>query len=58
MNDLINAITEKQRELAISQFSRGLSIPIIKWRKELIKCMSLIEANIDFSDESDNNQKV
>ena len=58
VNDLINAITEKQRELAISQFGRGLSIPVIKWRKELIKCMSLIEANIDFSDESDTPESV
>ena len=58
VNDLINAITEKQRELAISQFNRGLSIPIMKWRKEIIKCMSLIEANIDFSDESDTPECV
>ena len=58
VNDLINAFTEKQRELAISQFNRGLSIPITKWRKEIIKCMSLIEANIDFSDESDTPESV
>ena len=58
VNDLINALTEKQRELAISQFDRGLSIPIMKWRKEIIKCMSLIEANIDFSDESDTPECV
>ena len=58
VNDLINALTEKQRELAISQFNRGLSIPIMKWRKEIIKCMSLIEANIDFSDESDTPESV
>ena len=58
VNDLINALTEKQRELAISQFNRGLSIPIMKWRKEIINCMSLIEANIDFSDESDTPENV
>ena len=58
VNDLINAFTEKQRELAISQFNRGLSIPIMNWRKEIIKCMSLIEANIDFSDESDTPESV
>ena len=58
VNDLINALTEKQRELAISQFNRGLSIPIMKWRKEIINCMSLIEANIDFSDESDTPESV
>ncbi len=53
VNDLINAVTEKQRDLAISQFNRGLSIPIKKWRKGILKCMTLIEASIDFSDESD-----
>ena len=58
VNDLINALTEKQRELAISQFNKGLSIPIMKWRKEIIKCMSLIEANIDFSDESDTPESI
>ena len=58
VNDLINALTEKQRELAIKQLSKGLSIPIINWRKEIIKCMSLIEANIDFSDESDTPESV
>ena len=35
VNDLINALTEKQRELAISQFNKGLSIPIMKWKKKL-----------------------
>ena len=58
VNDLINAHTEKQRELAISQFNKGLSIPIREWRKEIIKCMSLVEANIDFSDESDAPERV
>ena len=58
VNDLINSLTEKQRELAINQFDRGLSIPIMKWRKELINCMAKIEANIDFSDESDTPEIV
>ena len=58
VNDLINSLTEKQRELAISQFNRGLSIPIKRWRKEIIKCMTLIEANIDFSDENDTPKKL
>ncbi len=58
VNDLINAFTEKQRELAISQFNRGLSVPVAKWRKEIVKCMALIEASIDFSDESDTPESV
>ncbi len=53
VNDLINSQTEKQRELAIRQYNKRLSVPVNKWRKEIIKCMALIEANIDFSDEND-----
>ena len=53
INDLINSQTEKQRELAISQYNKGLSVPVKRWRKEIINCMALIEANIDFSDEND-----
>ena len=58
INDLINSFTEKQREISLSQFNRGLSIPVKRWRKEVIKCMSLIEANIDFSDESDTPESL
>ncbi len=53
INDLINSQTEKQRELAISQYNKGLSVPVNRWRKEIINCMTLIEADIDFSDEND-----
>jgi tRNA modification GTPase len=53
INDLINARTEKQRLLAARQYDGGLSIPLRDWREKLIECMSIIEANIDFSDEED-----
>ena len=53
VNDLINARTEQQRILAARQYNRGLSIPLMNWRKKLIECMAIIEANIDFSDEED-----
>ena len=53
INDLINSRTEKQRVLAVRQYDGGLSIPIMDWRDKLIECMSIIEANIDFSDEED-----
>ena len=53
VNDLINSLTEKQRDLALSQFNRGLSIPVKKWKRQVLKCMSLVEAAIDFSDEGD-----
>ena len=58
INDLINSQTEKQRELAISQYNKGLSIPVNKWRKEIVNCMALIEANIDFSDENDTPENL
>ena len=58
VNDLINAETEKQRELAINQFSKGLHIPVKKWRDEILNCMALIEASIDFSDESDTPENL
>ena len=53
INDLINARTEKQRVLAARQYDGGLYIPLRDWRDKLIECMSIIEANIDFSDEED-----
>lgn len=53
INDLINSRTEQQRVLAARQYDGGLSIPIMDWRDKLIECMSIIEANIDFSDEED-----
>ncbi len=53
INDLINSQTEAQRELATKQYKDGLAEYIKDWRKKLIKCMSLVEATIDFSDEED-----
>ena len=53
INDLINANTEQQRFLASKQYNSGLSIPLKVWRNKLIKCMAIVEANIDFSDEED-----
>jgi len=57
VNDLINAETEQQMFLALKQINKSLAIPIKKWRKLLIKSMSHIEANIDFSDEEDVAEK-
>ena len=53
INDLIKSQTEVQRELATKQYKEGLARHIKDWRKKLIKCMSLVEATIDFSDEED-----
>lgn len=51
--DLINAETESQRRLAV-EVSSGAQRDIYKgWRRELIEGRALIEAELDFSDESD-----
>ena len=51
LSDLINAETEKQRSLAISNLSGGLSSFVEKINKELSGILANIEALIDFSDE-------
>ncbi|MAJ24071.1 MAG: tRNA uridine-5-carboxymethylaminomethyl(34) synthesis GTPase MnmE [Rickettsiales bacterium] len=53
INDLIYSQTEYQRELAIRQYNKGLSLPLVQWRKRLINSMAAVEAVIDFSEEED-----
>ncbi|KAG0044000.1 tRNA modification GTPase gtpbp3, mitochondrial [Gryganskiella cystojenkinii] len=49
--DLLNAETEAQRRLALRQADGGLRHLYDNWRTELIKCMALIEALIDFGED-------
>ena len=51
--DLIDSETELQRAQALRQFERGLSGPVETWRSALVSASALIEAEIDFTDESD-----
>jgi tRNA modification GTPase len=51
--DLIDAETEAQRRQALQQAMGGLSSLVEGWREMLIDAASLVEASIDFSDESD-----
>ena len=51
LNDLINAETENQFKLSMSQFEGMLSEKVNSWRKDLIFLLSKLEALIDFSDE-------
>ncbi len=51
--DLIDAETEAQRRQALLQSSGALSKLYNSWRHEIIECMSIMEASIDFSDEGD-----
>ena len=51
INDLINAETEKQFELSISQYEGVLYKKLQLWRNDIIFLLSKLEALIDFSDE-------
>ena len=53
--DLIDADTQAQRHQALRQMGGKLSQVYEGWRRDLIKAQSLIEAEIDFSDEEDVN---
>lgn len=51
--DLIDAETEGQRRQAIRQAQGVLSSLYESWRQSLIEASAMVEASIDFSDESD-----
>ncbi len=51
--DLIDAETEAQRRQALAQTRGALSELYEGWRADLIRASALVEAAIDFSDESD-----
>ena len=51
--DLVDAETEAQRRQALAQMRGALSELYEGWRNDLIRASALVEAAIDFSDESD-----
>jgi tRNA modification GTPase len=51
--DLVMAETEGQRRQAYRQMRGALGKQAEAWRERLIKALALVEARIDFSDESD-----
>ncbi|NIQ93816.1 MAG: tRNA uridine-5-carboxymethylaminomethyl(34) synthesis GTPase MnmE, partial [Desulfuromonadales bacterium] len=51
--DLIEAETRAQRRQALGQAGGVLKALCAKWREDIIKAASLVEAAIDFSDEAD-----
>jgi len=53
LGDLIEAETENQRALAYARLEGGLTRLIEGWRERLLDLRAEIEAQIDFSDESD-----
>ena len=51
LNDLINAETQNQLDLSLSQYEGGLLNKTNLWRNEIVNLLSNLEALIDFSDE-------
>lgn len=56
--DLIDAETEAQRRQALRSLEGETGRAVQRWREEIITAMALMEAAIDFSDESDVSDKV
>ena len=53
LGDLIEAETENQRALAYTRMQGGLTRQVEGWRERLLDLRAELEAQIDFSDESD-----
>jgi tRNA modification GTPase len=53
LGDLIEAETENQRALAFARMEGGLTRQVEGWRERLLDLRAEIEAQLDFSDESD-----
>ncbi len=53
LGDLIEAETENQRALAYTRMEGGLTRQVEGWRERLLHLRAELEAQIDFSDESD-----
>lgn len=51
--DLIDSETEWQRRQALRQMEGALGAAAAQWREALVRAMTLLEAEIDFSDEGD-----
>ncbi|KAL1914998.1 uncharacterized protein VTP21DRAFT_7703 [Calcarisporiella thermophila] len=56
--DLINAETEAQRKQALRQAEGSLKTLYEGWRRELIECMALVEAIIDFGEDENIEEGV
>lgn len=54
--DLLNAETEAQRQLALRQAEGGLRVPYERWREQIIRCMAIMEAVIDFGEDEQIDQ--
>ncbi len=53
LSDLLAAKTEQQRILAAGALGGNIGRRAVAWRRDLIECMALVEASLDFADEGD-----
>ena len=51
--DLLAAETESQRQAALALAEGGLGHKVAAWQSSLLRCAALVEAQLDFSDESE-----
>ncbi len=58
LGDLIAAETEAQRRLALRQMAGELHRTAERWRSTLVRAQALMEAAIDFADESDVSERA
>lgn len=56
--DLIDAESEAQHEQALKQLDGALANLYEEWRRDILSCMALLEASIDFPDEEDAPDRV
>ncbi len=56
LSDLLSAETETQRQSALALAEGGLSRRVEAWQSALLRLSALVEAELDFSDESDVEQ--
>jgi tRNA modification GTPase len=58
LGDLLNAETDVQRRLAMRQFTGEASRTFETWRDEILQCLALFEAAIDFSEDDEEVQRA
>ena len=58
LSDLLQAETEYQQKQALDTYTGKTNKKIIKWKNEILKTLSLIEANIDFYEDVDDTDLI
>ena len=58
LSDLLQAETEYQQKQALDTYTGKTNKKIIKWKNDVLKILSLIEANIDFYEDVDDTDII